>query len=214
MRTALRSEKQNIVVAYVWVVDVASNEKVQLYVERIPYDQTVDEDAYVEDLLNTAATDWGFEENGYTFGDHGVAPLTRLLRGGNLQDALKQLQHADVAVIDTFSPRMSKVPKRTMAPKPRAFAQTKTAAFDSSTEGLLNELLGVLSDANNMIQRLHDVEQEIHEAKADGEPVAGEANDVIMLAKDVSGHLEAARDILLKRLDVFLGGKEKNDEEA
>lgn len=213
MRTALRSEKLDNMVAYVWVVDVASNEKVQIYVASLPYDQQVDEDTVIEDLLNTAATDWSFETNDHTFGDHGVAPLNRLLRGGNLQDAMKQLQRADIAVVDTFSPRARPIQKRVTRPKAPMYAQVKTAAFDSSTEGLLNTLIGVLSDANNMIQRLHEVEQEIHEAKADGEPVAGEANDVIMLAKDVSGHLEAARDILLKRLDVFLGGKEKSDEE-
>jgi hypothetical protein len=125
--------------------------------------------------------------------DPGTDKLNNVLRGGNLQDAQRQLAYSDTAVVDTFSPRMRAIPKLTtpnrvhhVGSKQGVTAMLRKAAVDYSTEGLLTEMLGLLGDANDSLQKIADVEQGIHEAKADGESVSGVSNDVISLMGQVS----------------------------
>ncbi len=81
----------------------------------------------------------------------------------------------------------------------------KKAATGYSTEGLLDSLLNILGSTNDILGNIDDVEIEIHEAKAEGEPVSSGANDVISLLDDVRGNFEEARNTLIKRLDVLVG---------
>ena len=81
----------------------------------------------------------------------------------------------------------------------------KEAAIDASTEGLLDELLSILSNTNGILASIDSVEFSIHDANAEGEPVSSGANDVIGLLDSVRGDFERARETLLKRLDVLVG---------
>lgn len=186
-------------VAFVWLTQGVANEKSVLRLQRVRKGQ--DPNDALDSLIGNAEIDSYDQHN---LGDHGVKPLKELLRGLDLQDAVKQLSHRDVAVIDVATPRTRQIPKRLLVPK-------HAAAMEPTTEGLLDKLLGILSGVNGMIQDLDDLEMEIHEAKADGEDVAAEANDVIMVAKEVQQHLQEARDVLLSRMEVFLGGKDKEE---
>jgi hypothetical protein len=81
----------------------------------------------------------------------------------------------------------------------------KEAAVDVTTEGLLDELLSVLSGTNGLLASIDDIEMSVHEASAEGEPVSDGANDVIGLLDAVRPDLERARETLLGRLDVLVG---------
>ena len=81
----------------------------------------------------------------------------------------------------------------------------KAAVGDTSTEGLLDELLTILSNTNGILASIDSVELSIHEASAEGAPISDGANDVISLLDSVRGDFERARETLLGRLDVLVG---------
>lgn len=81
----------------------------------------------------------------------------------------------------------------------------QAVAADYSTEGLLDQLLNILSSTNNLLADMDGLELGIHESKAEGEPVSTGANDVIALLDSVRGNFEEARETMLTRLDVLVG---------
>jgi hypothetical protein len=102
-------------------------------------------------------------------------------------------------------------PKRPNIYKRKANMEYKTAAADVSSEGLLESLLDVLSNTNGILATIAEVEFNIHEAKADGEPVSSSANEVIGLLDSVRGSFESARDTLLSQLDVMVPKKQARE---
>jgi len=81
----------------------------------------------------------------------------------------------------------------------------RTAAADYSTEGLLGELLGIATSTNDILASINSLELEIHEAKANGDPVSTGANAVISLLDNVRGHYSDALDVIISRMDVLSG---------
>lgn len=81
----------------------------------------------------------------------------------------------------------------------------EAAGLEYSTEGLLDELLSILSNTNGILSSIDMIEMGIHEANAEGEPVSDGANEVIALLDSVRGDFERARETLLGRLDVLVG---------
>jgi hypothetical protein len=81
----------------------------------------------------------------------------------------------------------------------------EAAGVEVTTEGLLDELLSILSGTNGILSAIDMIELGIHEASAEGEPVSDGANDVINLLDSVRGDYERARETLLGRLDVLVG---------
>lgn len=81
----------------------------------------------------------------------------------------------------------------------------QAAGIETSTEGLLDELLSILSGTNGILSSIDMIELGIHEASAEGEPVSDGANEVVGLLDSVRGDFERARETLLGRLDVLIG---------
>lgn len=86
-------------VAYIWVNYL--HDPVQLYLA--PAGE--DEKATLDMLAEAVEENWGEDLEGHAgFGEEGVRPLSSLLKGKALQEALRQLQYADIAIIDTPTP--------------------------------------------------------------------------------------------------------------
>ena len=86
-------------VAYIWVRYL--RDPVQLYLA--PVENTPKQ--ALDMLAEAIEEDWGEDlEKHAGFGEEGVMSLSQLLKGKALQEALRQLEYSDIAIIDTPTP--------------------------------------------------------------------------------------------------------------
>jgi len=96
-KVAITSEDE---VAYIWVNYL--EEPTQLYITPLEHHS---KDRVLDELAEVVQEDWGTDlEYHAGFGEEGVKSLSQLLKGKPLQEALRQLEYADIAVIDTPVP--------------------------------------------------------------------------------------------------------------
>jgi len=87
----------------------------------------------------------------------------------------------------------------------------RKAAFDSSTQGLIDEVLTLLNNTNQILMAIDSTVLEIQEAKAEGEPVSGAANSVVQLLTATQQHYEKAFEMIAAKLPGIAGGASREE---